>query len=389
MPKIQGEHNDTYVVDKAGKRYDFTETFGSVGDGFYPIHVVAKNTTIALKGVVEARNSSDAIFVQAKNTDIIVGDMAMILGQGVGIYSTADATTVTNRGFISTSAGNADVWLNGANSELRNFGTLTQGVDIRGTNALVVNEAGGILSSGTNTVSFVLDAGETGKLVNRGIIEGSRAFYGGDGKDAVINKGRMDGLVTLGAGDDRLDTRDGIIRGEIQGEAGHDTLITDKASHVLIEVAGGGIDTVRSSVTYELSANVEKLVLIGKKNINALGNDGSNDLAGNAGNNVLRGRGSFDDIDGGRGNDRLFGGDGSDTFAFRTGYGKDVIEDFSQAEDDVIALHDWKAIKNFNDLMNNHARNHGDDVWITAGSDRLIIRDIHKNQLEASDFYIS
>ncbi|MBL1210324.1 Calx-beta domain-containing protein, partial [Geminocystis sp. GBBB08] len=65
------------------------------------------------------------------------------------------------------------------------------------------------------------------------------------------------------------------------------------------------IDTLSSSVTTTLPANVENLTLTGTANINGTGNAGDNVLVGNSGNNIL---------DGGAGNDRMRGSSGNDIY---------------------------------------------------------------------------
>lgn len=115
------------------------------------------------------------------------------------------------------------------------------------------------------------------------------------------NIATLDGNDTLdgGAGDDAL-----------SGGNGNDLYIVDSAKDVVID--NGGIDTVQSSATYTLSANIEVLKLTGAANISGTANALDNTMLGNSGNNQLSGLAGNDTLDGGLGNDTLLGGDGND-----------------------------------------------------------------------------
>ena len=94
------------------------------------------------------------------------------------------------------------------------------------------------------------------------------------------------------------------------GTAGNDTFVVDNAGDTISEGANQGTDTVQSSVSYSLPANVENLTLTGYLDLNATGNGLANVLTGNAGNNVLTGSDN---------QDTLAGGAGDDTYVISTG----------------------------------------------------------------------
>ena len=113
------------------------------------------------------------------------------------------------------------------------------------------------------------------------------------------------------------------------GATGDETYIVDNIGDVVVENADQGSDSVQSSVTYTLSANVENLTLTGKANINATGNASANTLSGNNGNNVL---------EGGAGNDTLQGMGGNDTYVVDSN--NDVVIESANAGYDTV----WVAI---------------------------------------------
>ena len=94
------------------------------------------------------------------------------------------------------------------------------------------------------------------------------------------------------------------------------------------------IDTVKSSKTYTLGANLENLTLTSSAAIDGTGNALDNVLTGNKGANVLNGGGGDDTLEGGIGNDTLTGGAGHDTFLLKN-TSKDTITDFSVSDDTI------------------------------------------------------
>ena len=133
-------------------------------------------------------------------------------------------------------------------------------------------------------------------------------LFGGRGNDKVMGREGSDYLF----GHDGIDILDGGTGADfMDGGADNDVYVVDNARDVVGE-GTKGFDTVRSYVSYVLSANVEYLTLMGTAAINGTGNILANALNGNGAANTLRGAAANDGLDGGGGNDRLDGGLGRD-----------------------------------------------------------------------------
>ena len=168
----------------------------------------------------------------------------------------------------------------------------------------------------------IVFAGTTGSDAIRGSVQND-TLTGGLGNDTLLGLGGNDWLDG-GAGSDVM-----------TGGIGHDTYTVDAVGDTVVELgdAGGGSDTVRSSINYTLGANVENLTLTGTA-LAGTGNTLANVLTGSDTANVLTGAGGNDTLYGLGGNDTLYGSySGADLLDGGTGhdllnglYGNDTLQ---------------------------------------------------------------
>ncbi len=97
------------------------------------------------------------------------------------------------------------------------------------------------------------------------------------------------------------------------GLGGNDTYTVNHSGDIVVEELNAGTDTVKATISYTLTANVENLTLLGTA-ITGTGNELNNSLTGNASNNVLNGGAGNDILNGGAGADTLIGGVGNDSY---------------------------------------------------------------------------
>ena len=194
-----------------------------------------------------------------------------------------------------------------------------------------------------------------GNILDNRIVgnSGANRLLGRDGNDVLAGRGGNDELLG-GTGNDVLNGGDGL--NILSGEAGDDKYVVSNSRDDVRELAGMGTDTVFSSVSFSLGADVENLFFRGSLVANGVGNgldnkisgnEAANSLLGGGGSDRINGRDGTDVVNGGAGADRLWGGAGADTFAFSavadsTGNNYDTIFDFSRADGDKILANGFK-----------------------------------------------
>jgi Ca2+-binding RTX toxin-like protein len=148
-------------------------------------------------------------------------------------------------------------------------------------------------------------------------------IIGTQGNDNLVGDSNANMLLGK-AGDDIMNGQAGSDN--MIGGTGDDIYYIDNTGDILTENSNEGIDTVNSSISYTLGANIENLTLSGSSAINGTGNNLDNVIIANSGSNILNGGEGSDTINGGLGADKLVGGLGNDTFVFNSQF---IVDKFS------------------------------------------------------------
>ncbi|WP_198377683.1 hypothetical protein [Neoroseomonas rubea] len=243
----------------------------------------------------------------ATRTDVVFGVE--------GVLGTDGTDVLTGLSFSTTGVTFRFVGGRG-NDRITGFNTDFNQADYRSsTSGIVASLATGSVQDGlggTDTLSRIRNIA--------GSATGGDSIEGGTFGDLIFGIGGADTLVG-GMGGDRLDG--GAGADSLVGGANDDLYWVDSGADRILELAGGGRDKAMASVSLNLAAEVEDLLLSGTAalaaNGNALGNGmtgnvGANRLNGAGGDDTLAGAAGNDTLDGGLGGDRLVGGPGDDLF---------------------------------------------------------------------------
>lgn len=338
---IGGAGNDRYIVDNQS---DFIDELGGNG-----IDTVYSSISFSLN-VANVRGAVENLFLTG--IDHINATGNALGNRLVGNNGNNQLSGGGGHDSLMGDAGN-DTLIGGAGNDTMVGG---QGDDTYFTdgNDVIWEAVGAGNDTAKAAVSYALTANvENLFLIGSAAIDGTGNSQNnrvvGNGANNLLNGAGGNDTLVGGAGNDTLSGGPG--NDTLSGGTGNDTYFTD--GHDLIWEAGGaGTDTVISSASYTLTANVENLKLSGTANLNGTGNTMDNRIDGNSGNNALRGGLGNDTLSGGAGSDFLIGGAGRDVLAggndsvrdvfvfnnstdLGTGVARDVIFDFTSGIDDI------------------------------------------------------
>jgi Ca2+-binding RTX toxin-like protein len=371
--------NSTWIIDTEA-------TLNVPGHIAILIDGSAHDNNIDIKGDISTKGQqSSAVWAKGDNNTITVEASSKITGT-YGVGGEGAGIVLDIAGKIDVTGGAIDT---AKSAIISNSGSVlaADGDGIMMSGGTLTNKVAGKIHGGMDGV--YLSGSDATHIVNNGTISGPNAINDtGSGDLKITNRGTIHGDVSLGSGEASFDTRHGTVTGTIAGSSGDTTYLVSNASLVIAESASSGNDTVKSTVTYLLGDNIEKLVLIGKADISGTGNDMDNHIVGNSGSNLISGNAGLDVLDGGKGNDVLSGGLDQDTFVFDKGNDVDKIDDFTHGSD-YIQIAGFSAIQDYASLSS-HITQHGQDTWITFDhGDKLILNGIDHTILTSDDFVFS
>jgi Ca2+-binding RTX toxin-like protein len=241
-----------------------------------------------------------------------------------------------------------------------------------GNDTYVVEAAGDVVSEATNagvdtvlsSISYTLGSNlENLTLTGTGQINAT-----GNGLANTLVGNSAANILDGGAGADMMN-----------GGAGNDNYVVDSSADKVTEATNQGTDTVLSSVSYTLGANVENLTLTGSAAINATGNTQNNLLVGNSAANVLSGGAGADTLRGGAGDDTYIVDQTNDLVVELAGEGTDTMRTSSFSSilpanvENLVLTAPVSAMLTGNGLDNSITGNAVTD-WISGGggNDRLM-----------------
>ncbi|TMJ10948.1 MAG: calcium-binding protein, partial [Alphaproteobacteria bacterium] len=339
-----GNGDDTYIVSDLGDRATEVSASGGYDTvmsaiSFTMTSNIEKIVLTGTAATTAAGNALDNLMIGNSGNNSFVGgggNDTMTGGLGNDVYYVDQAGDVVNENAgegtdtviasLSYTLGatlenltlSGAAALNGTGNDLNNIITGNAGANTLnggiGNDTLVGGVGNDTLIGGLGNDVYVVDGGDT-LVENAG--EGTDTVQAAIGYTLLNNfevltlTGTANLNGTGNAADNSLNGNAGnnVLDGgagadQMFGGLGNDTYVVDNAGDKAVETSAiGGVDQVKSSVSFVLGGNVENLLLTGSAAVNGYGNALDNVITGNSGNNSLAGSLGADILNGGAGTD--------------------------------------------------------------------------------------
>ncbi|MFO5474227.1 MAG: lectin-like protein, partial [Dolichospermum sp.] len=290
---IGGLGSDTYIVDDTN---DIITEKSSVG--------------------IDAIQSSVTYTIAPNVENLTLRGTAAINGTGNAVSNVITGNSGNNT--LNGGAGNDTLDGGAGNDNL--IGGVGDDIYIVDSVTDIVTE---LTSGGTDTIQSTSVTLTLATNVENLTLIGTAAIEGtGNAVSNVLTGNGADNTLDGGAGNDTLNGGEGVD--DLIGGLGDDIYFVDDSSDSITENAAAGTDTVNSTADYDLSENIENLILTGTAAINGTGNTANNTITGNAADNVLDGDAGIDTLIGGLGSDTYFVDNSSDSITENANEGMDT-----------------------------------------------------------------
>jgi Ca2+-binding RTX toxin-like protein len=341
-----GKGTDTYVVDNPGD-----VVIEQPGAG---VDRIESSVTYTLPDNVEQltlTGSADIDGTGNGRANTIVGNSGANLIDGGGGTDTLIGGAGDDAYFVDKAADVVTENPGGGNDSVFSAASFTLGDNVetlvlsgpgstRGTgnalgNVLIGNDANNVLDGSLGADTLIGRAGNDTYIVDnyadvvlegpdagKDLVRASASYALGDNVENLTLTGSA-AIVGVGNAQDNVLTGNAAAS-LLAGGAGDDTYVVSDARNAIVELAGEGIDLVKSSVSCTLADNVENLTLTGTAGLDGFGNALDNLIRGNDADNLLEGLSGDDTLNGKLANDVLRGGDGNDVL--RDNGGDNVLD---------------------------------------------------------------
>ena len=271
-------------------------------------------------------NNSDVYIVENPNggTDNVQASVSYALNDNVENLTLTGSNDINGTGNaqnnVITGNTGSNILDGGAGADNMSGGTGNDIYIVDNIGDVVTENAGEGIDTVQSSITYTL-----GNNVENLLLTGS-ANINGSGNDIDNQLTGNDGnnSLTGATGNDTLDGGAGIDT--LKGGLGNDLYVVDSTTDTIIENMGEGTDTVQSSVSYTLGANLENLTLTGTDAITGTGNNLDNVLIGNSANNTLNGGAGSDVLIGGAGDDLYIIDSALDVITEKPGEGIDTVQ---------------------------------------------------------------